>query len=356
MKTGRTLHVNLVMMKVINDSGRISRLHSITQRVRENLEKFNKKIVDGLEAFERAKSMDINRPPNPNFKEIENKLLNLESYLKEIQNAYEMLKKDYKDIENKILKEKFTESMNISNYDDKDINHQEILLPKIREAEKVMNDVAKYLSNLKEEKNKETQEYFQKVIHLQTDLAKIEKYRPRYEKQFTKLNQYYFSYLFSIHNLVGSYNLTLLEISRRQTYLKEFTKFVKNIQENLQCMYDKENAQRRRFNMMYGKFLPENLIPGLLEEAPTFNVSNGSYSSQLPHVDITKINFVSNDFEKTFQVKHQKFAATQNQDPGIVHQGFFFLFFFSIFFFLFFFLSFFLFYFLLSFFFLFSTK
>lgn len=80
---------------------------------------------------------------------------------------------------------------------------------------------------------------------------------------------------------------------------------MKNIQSHLQNMCDKENSQRKKFNLLYGKFLPDNIIPGLLEEAPTFSISMGSYKTQLPQVDLAKTKFPTTgpitSFDESFQ-------------------------------------------------------
>eukprot|EP00164_Ancoracysta_twista_P002213 GFYU01002924.1.p1 GENE.GFYU01002924.1~~GFYU01002924.1.p1 ORF type:complete len:1060 (-),score=318.65 GFYU01002924.1:109-3288(-) len=100
-----------------------------------------------------------------------------------------------------------------------------------------------------------------------------------------KREKHAFTDLGHLSQMPDAYWQGLREVVRRRNYRKTYMVQAGEVAENISKEREAEVARRERFHKRYGKHLPKNLIPGLAEKPPYFEINFPSFDADLPPID-----------------------------------------------------------------------
>lgn len=93
--------------------------------------------------------------------------------------------------------------------------------------------------------------------------------------------------LFAIEMLPRAYDAALDEVSRRRKFLKKFLTLSSDANDSVVKLLLEEKSKRKEFLDSHGRYLPKDLVPGLLDDLPQIQLIQApSFDTKLPPIDM----------------------------------------------------------------------
>jgi hypothetical protein len=96
----------------------------------------------------------------------------------------------------------------------------------------------------------------------------------------------YIQQLFAIEMLPRAYDAALEEVSRRRKFMKKYLGISSDANDSVVKLMLEEKTKRKEFLDNHGRYLPKDLVPGLLEDLPQIQLIQAPpFDVKLPMID-----------------------------------------------------------------------
>lgn len=297
MKT-KTLEANLQTetKKTLYDCVPEKQLRMWFPKSQKEFEIFCQKVDQSSKEFE---ELNLNfQKENLNLNLLEGFELKVKEIIKQEEYYLDVYKKDYENLIE--ISKKNLQEMNMT----KMLNSHSEGIKILKVYDDQIKETMKKCDENKKNTTSKVYEKLKDISEKQYQITKFSKKMMTFGSILNTLNTN-FSHFEMIECLPGAYELSLAEVTRRRKFLKIYKEEIQKSTELLSKLREKELNRRKKFTRHIGKYLPNNLIDGLNEIIPSFDIDSKLLETKLPFIEYLG-NFNEKDVEKLYQNSFQE--------------------------------------------------
>lgn len=320
-----TLHEALAnpTMKTLLDFFKEQKLKDWANECSEEHEKLER-LIQGLESeFFLIKDQVIKlgqkQNPDVNLQFLENQIKRGEEYISGINDKVKMFSEDYQRVKDRVSQANKSQSnWSFTNDIDSIKANQENKIKLIKDQDNELKNTTQYFAASKTKLSQHVHRNLKAIAELQSKLTGVRNKMILYDEAFKKQKEA-FQQLHYVQRLPNSYKASIEEVSRRRKFGKSIQSLLIKTTQRLEKIRNDEIDKRKSFINTHGSSIPRDLIPGLTESLPPFEIQIPPFDKKLPLIDLggaeEDMNIVLSDELKIRQLQEELRMVNLSQSP-----------------------------------------
>jgi len=226
-----------------------------------------------------------NKPSQIDINVILQSIKEAEDIRQEVTLCWEMFTSDYKSVKDRLnlsyQAQKSTLSEGIPQLREK---HMAILV-KLQIHDQKVKIIMQACGNSKSRVSRYVHERLRTISALQQKNRELANKIVAFHEAIQRQKNDFFQLVF-VQKMPRAYQSSLEEVVKRRKYKRRISALISRITEVLTKVREDEVTRRKGFLENHGRFIPKDLIPGLNEGVPPFEVSVPNFDVQLPQIDM----------------------------------------------------------------------
>eukprot|EP01117_Protostelium_nocturnum_P004481 TRINITY_DN1617_c0_g1_i1.p1 TRINITY_DN1617_c0_g1~~TRINITY_DN1617_c0_g1_i1.p1 ORF type:complete len:1146 (-),score=470.77 TRINITY_DN1617_c0_g1_i1:49-3486(-) len=293
--------------------------HSGLQNLVSELDRQISYLRDNVED-EQRRSLDVD------FNKLRSQFKRANDIAAEVSLRFQIFSNDYNNIRSTVEKAKMAKHLQGGICDGfEDIQHEHSRhLSGMNENDKTVQSITSECASSKTRLSRSVHERLRSISLIQSKIReqanKILLYNEALSRQKAAFQQ-----LAYVHSMPSAYRSSLDEVSRRKKWKKSMGNFVTKTNERISKLRDEENGRRQTFLSNFGRFIPRDLIPGLTQDLPQFEVELKPFDSALPNIVIEGDKSASQEeeelsilFSNMGEEKHQRLQELERENEKLL--------------------------------------
>lgn len=157
-------------------------------------------------------------------------------------------------------------------------------LAKMRDREQSLKAITQLIALSKSKLAKYVLDRLRAVATLQSKCREVANKVVAFHEAIVRQKQAFFQLIY-VQRMPKAYQASLEEVLRRRKYAKKVNFLIQKITEILAKVREDEVAKRKSYLENFGRYIPKDLILGLNENVPAFDITIPNFDTSLPQIE-----------------------------------------------------------------------